>query len=144
MLTEWGSFLNFLLYLGVCIPLFLLGILVFFLTTPYKEFQLIREGGELGDPQKVAASKAASLDLGGKIVGLSLVLGSAIYHSVGLLDLMIWAGIGTVFLVLVFYLFEWLTPFRVISEIPKGNVSVGIFSAFLSVASGIIMAALIS
>jgi putative membrane protein len=144
LLNQWDSFVNFLLYLGVSVPLFLLGIFIFFLTTPYREIVLIREGAELGDPQKTAAAKSAALDLGGKAVGLSFVLASAIYHSVGVIDLMIWSGIGTVFLVGVFYLFEWLTPFRVVSEIPKGNVGVGIFSAFLSIASGLIMASLIS
>lgn len=144
MLNQWDSIANFLLYLGVSVPLFLLGIFIFFLTTPYREIVLIREGAELEDPQKIAAAKSAAFDLGGKITGLSLVLASAIYHSVGVIDLMIWGGIGTLFLVGVFYLFEWLTPFRVVSEIPKGNLSVGIFSAFLSISSGVIMASLIS
>lgn len=143
-MIEWDGIINFLLYLGVSVPLFLVGILLFFLTTPYQEIKLIRDGAQLDDPLKVAAAKAASLDIGGKALGLGLVLASAIYCSVGLLDLMIWGAIGTGFLILVFYLFEWLTPFRVVSEIPKGNVSVGIFSAFLSLASGILMAALIS
>ena len=144
MLLQWDGIINFLLYLGVSVPLFLVGILLFFLTTPYQEIKMIREGAQLDNPLKVAAAKAASLDLGGKAVGLGLVLASAIYSSVGLLDLIIWGAIGTGFLILVFYLFEWMTPFRVVSEIPKGNVSVGIFSAFLSLASGILMAALIS
>lgn len=143
-MLQWDGIINFLLYLGVSVPLFLVGILLFFLTTPYQEIKMIREGAQLDNPLKVAAAKAASLDLGGKAVGLGLVLASAIYSSVGLLDLIIWGAIGTGFLILVFYLFEWMTPFRVVSEIPKGNVSVGIFSAFLSLASGILMAALIS
>ncbi|MGH1941428.1 DUF350 domain-containing protein, partial [Acinetobacter baumannii] len=69
---------------------------------------------------------------------------SAVYNSVNLLDLVVWGIIGTLFQVLVFYLFELVTPFRVVSEIPKGNVSVGIFASRLSVATGLLMAALIS
>jgi putative membrane protein len=83
-------------------------------------------------------------DLGGKVIGLSIVLASAIYHSVSLWDLVIWGLVGSVFQVLVFYLFELVTPFRVVKEIPAGNVSVAIFTSRLSVATGLLMAALIS
>lgn len=144
MLAQWPSILNFLIYLAVAIPVFGFGIFLFLVTTPYKEYQLIAAGADVTDPQKVAAAKAASHDLGGKIIGLSLVLASAIYHSVGLWDLAIWGVIGAIFQVLIFYLFELVTPFRVVSEIPKGNVAVGIFASRLSVAAGLLMAALIS
>jgi putative membrane protein len=82
--------------------------------------------------------------LGGKIIGLAIVLSSAIFNSVNIVDLIIWGVVGVVFQVVVFYLFELLTPFRVVAEIPKGNVSVGIFASRLSVATGLLMAALIS
>jgi putative membrane protein len=142
--SQWMYLLNFLMYLGVTLPLLAFGIFVFAFTTPYKEYALIREGAETGDPQKVAAAKAAAHDLGGKIVGLAIVLASAIFHAVSLWDLVVWGVVGTVFQVLVFYLFELITPFKVVSEIPKGNVSVGIFASRLSIAAGLLMAALIS
>jgi putative membrane protein len=144
MLAQWPYLVNFLMYLGVSIPLVLLGILLFLFTTPYREYQLIKEGAETTNPQKTAAAKAAAYDLGGKLLGLTLVLSSAIYHSAGVLDLIIWGVVGAVFQVLIFYLFELLTPFRVRSEIPKGNISVGIFSAFLSLSTGLLLAGLIS
>jgi len=144
MASQWDLILNFLLYLAVTIPLLAFGIVVFLWTTPYREYQLIAQGADTSDPQKGAAAKAAAFDLGGKIIGLAIVLGSAIRYSVSLSDLVVWGIVGTVFQVLVFYLFEWLTPFRVVAEIPKGNVSVGIFAACLSIAAGLLMAALIS
>lgn len=144
METQWDYLLNFLTYLGVTVPILGVGIIVFAFTTPYKEFQLIKEGAQTEEPQKVAAAKAAAHDLGGKIIGLAIVLASAVYHAVNLLDLVIWGVVGMVFQVLVFYLFEWVTPFKVVSEIPKGNVSVGIFASRLSIAAGLLMAALIS
>lgn len=144
MFSQFESILNFLMYLGITLPILILGLFVFMATTPYNEYRLIREGAETSEPQKIAAAKAAAHDLGGKIIGLSIVLASAVYHSVNLLDLVIWGIIGTVFQVLVFYLFEFITPFRVVSEIPKGNVSVGIFASRLSIATGLLMAALIS
>jgi putative membrane protein len=72
------------------------------------------------------------------------VLASAVFHSLSLGDLILWGVIGILFQVLVFYLFELLTPFKVVSEIPKGNVSVALFASRLSVASGLLVAALIS
>jgi len=141
---QWEFVANFLLYLAVTVPIMAIGIFVFQLTTPYNEFALIREGANAEDPVKGAAAKAAAHDLGGKIIGLAIVLASAVYHSVGLLDLALWGLIGVAFQVGVFYLFEWLTPFRVVSEIPKGNVSVGLFASRLSIATGLLLAALIS
>ncbi|AFC31934.1 hypothetical protein PM3016_5219 [Paenibacillus mucilaginosus 3016] len=143
-MDQFGTILNFLIYLAVTVPLVGVGILFFNLTTPYSEFKLIRDGGELSDPAKVAAGKAAAYDLGGKIIGQVLVLASAVYHSVGILDLVIWGLVGIAFQIIIFYLFELLTPFKVLAEIPKGNVSVGIFSFCLSLASGLLMASLIS
>ncbi|MCM3273292.1 DUF350 domain-containing protein [Paenibacillus elgii] len=143
-MDQFGNIVNFLMYLGVTVPLMGLGIFLFNLTTPYNEFALIREGGDLSDPGKAAAAKATAYDLGGKMIGQVLVLASAVYHSVGLVDLIIWGLIGIAFQIIVFYLFELLTPFKVLAEIPKGNVSVGIFSFCLSLASGLLLASLIS
>jgi putative membrane protein len=142
--SQWIYIVNFLQYLGVTLPLLAFGIFIFTITTPYKEYELIKNGADTGDPQKAAAAKAAAHDLGGKIIGLSIVLASAVYNSVNMWDLVVWGVIATVFQVLVFYLFELITPFKVVSEIPKGNVSVGIFASRLSIAAGLLMAALIS
>ncbi|MFF0827845.1 DUF350 domain-containing protein [Brevibacillus sp. NPDC003359] len=144
MLGQLDYVLNFLAYLAVTIPILAVGIFVFTITTPYKEFDLIKQGAQTDDPKKVAAAKAAAHDLGGKIIGLAIVLASAVYHSVNLWDLVIWGIVGMVFQVIIFYLFEWVTPFKVVSEIPNGNVSVGIFASRLSIAAGLLMAALIS
>lgn len=137
--------INFLEYLGVTLPLMVVAVFLFIKTTPYAEFVLMAAGDELENPRKVAAAKAAALDLGGKVIGLALLLGSAVYHSVNLWDLIVWAITGTVFLILVYYIFEFLTPkFTIRKEIPNGNVAIAIFSFCLSVASGILMGALIS
>ncbi|MCS7459481.1 DUF350 domain-containing protein [Paenibacillus doosanensis] len=143
-MLELQSIVNFLIYLVVTVPLVGLGIVLFTLTTPYNEFKLIREGGELSDPVKVQAARAAAYDLGGKIIGQAAVLASAVYHSLGLVDLIIWGLLGIAFQIVIFYIFELLTPFKVVAEIPKGNVSVGLFSFCLSLASGLLMASLIS
>ena len=137
--------INFLEYLGVTIPLMLFAVMLFTYTTPYKEFQIMALGDDLEDPKKVAAAKAVAFDLGGKVLGVAIVLASAIYHSVDLLDMAVWTLTGTIFLIIVYWLFELLTPtIKVRREIPNGNVAVGIFSFCLSLATGILMASLIS
>ncbi|MDT8902867.1 DUF350 domain-containing protein [Anaeroselena agilis] len=141
--SQWANIVNFLSYLGIALPLLGLGIFLFMITTPYKEQQLIAGGGD-DDRRKAGAAQAAACDLGGKILGLSLVLASAVFHAVNFADLVIWGLIGIIFQVVVFYIFELITPFTVVKEIPQGNVAVGIFSAFLSVSAGLLLAALIS
>lgn len=144
MSGQFANVLNFLFYLIVAIPLLGVGMLLFMLVTPYREIQLLRAGGADYTPKEIAAARAAAYDLGGKVVGMSLVLGSAIYHSVNLLDLAIWGLIAILSQIAVFYLFELFTPFKVVKEIPNGNVAVGLFSAFLSLATGVVVASLIS
>lgn len=141
---QLDSLLNFLMYLGVAIPVVIVGILVFVYTTPYPEYRLIQNGAATDDPQKIAAAKAAAHDLSGKIIGLSIVVASVVINSGSILDLLIWGLIGIVFQVVIFYLFAWLTPFHVIQEIPKGNVAIGIFSSRMSIVSGLLLAALVS
>jgi putative membrane protein len=142
--NQWASIVNFLIYLGISLPLLGVGIFLFLRTTPYNEFQIISGGADISDQHKVLAAQATAYDIGGKILGLAVVLASAIFHALNPLDLVIWGLIGAVFQVVVFYIFEFITPFKVIEEIPKGNVSVGIFSACMSVAAGLLLAALIS
>jgi putative membrane protein len=144
MNAPWSGIINLLTYFAVALPLLGIGIACFMLTTPYKEYDLIRDGGDAENSAKTAAAQAAAYDLGGKVLGLGIVLASAIFHSVNIQELAIWGLLGALSQVAVFYLFELITPFKVTAEIPKGNVSVGVFSAFISTATGLIMAALIS
>jgi len=143
-MEQADTVIQFSLYLLMAAPMMAIGIFIFQLTTPYNEFALIREGSSTDDPQKMAAAKAAAHDLGGKIIGLALVLASSIYHSADWWDLALWGMIGVVFQVGVMYLFEWATPFRIVSEIPKGNVSVGLIASRISIATGLVVAALVS
>ncbi len=137
--------INFLMYLGISIPLMLFSVFLFTLTTPYKEFQIIALGDDLENPRKVAAAKAVAFDIGGKVLGLAILLASAIYHAVDLWDMSVWTMTGTVTLIIVYWLFELVTPtIKVRREIPNGNIAVGIFSFCLSIATGILMASLIS
>ncbi|SDH71217.1 DUF350 domain-containing protein [Desulfosporosinus hippei] len=137
--------MNFLMYLGVTIPLMIISMALFSVTTPYKEFKILADGDDLDNLRKVSAAKAVAFDLGGKVLGTAILLASAIYHSIDLWDMIVWTMTGTISLIIVYWLFELLTPaIKVRQEIPNGNIAVGIFSFCLSVATGILMASLIS
>lgn len=137
-----AHFINFLIYLGTALPLLILGMAIFMISTPYNEMHLLRDGACQGE--KSCAAQAAAYDLGGKLLGLSLVLASAIFHSAKLGDLIVWGLVGIGFQVAMYYLLEVCTPFKIRTEIPNGNVAVGVFSSWVSVGTGLIMAALIS
>lgn len=143
-MAYWPSVSNFLMYLGVSLPLLLVGMFVFKATTPYDEAELLRNGGGDAQTSQREGAQAAAYDLGGKMLGMAVVLASAIYHAVSIKDLLIWGIIGMVFQVLVFYFFVLLMPFKVLKEIPRGNVAVGILSSRISLATGLLLAALIS
>lgn len=143
VLQQWSNFVNFLIYLAVSIPLLLVGIKIFMWQTPFDEIKMIRDAAE-SDTIKDEAGIAVAHSLGGKVVGQALVIASAVFHSVSVGDLVIWGLIGIVFQVLAYYAFEKLTPFKVSEEVCKGNIAVGLYSARLSFATGLILAALIS
>ncbi len=144
VLQQWSSFVNFLTYLVVSIPLLLIGIKIFMMQTPYNEMKMIQDAACCEQSAKDEAGIAIAHNLGGKIVGQALVMASAVFHAVSIGDLIIWGVIGIIFQVLVYYAFEKLTPFKVSEELMKGNIAVGVFSARLSFATGLILAALIS
>lgn len=123
-------FFNFLSYLGVSVALLVIGIIVFAFVTKEKEFSLISRG-----------NVAAALSLGGKIVGLSFVLGSSVTNSISLVDMVIWGAVGIVAQITIYYLVELLTiRFSISKAIEEDNKSVGTLLLILSVSIGWIIA----
>jgi putative membrane protein len=101
------------------------------ITTKVKEFALMAKG-----------NKAASYVLGGRLLGLAIVLYSALANSISLVDMVIWGGVGIAAQIIVFYLTEWVTPrrFNVSQSIEENNTAVGLFLLLLSVSIGIVIA----
>jgi putative membrane protein len=128
-------YLNFLSYMGVALLLLAAGIALFIITTPkLREFKLIAE-----------KNSTAAMSLGGKIVGLAIVLGSAVEYSVSLVDMLIWGVIGIVSQIVVFLLAEVLTiRFSIHQAIEEDNQAVGIMLISLSLAVGLILAKCLS
>lgn len=125
---------NYLVYFGSALGLLLAGMLLFALATKIKEFEEIGKG-----------NKAVALMLGGKVLGLAVVLYAAVSNSISLADMYIWGGIGIVTQIITYVLVEWVTPkFNVNEAVQKDNVAVGIFLFILSLSIGLIIAASMS
>jgi putative membrane protein len=123
--------LDFLIYLAVSLALLLVGLFLMEITTKVKEFALMAKG-----------NKAASYVLGGRLLGLAIVLYSALANSISLVDMVIWGAVGIAAQIIVFYLTEWVTPrrFNVSQSIEEDNTAVGLFLLLLSVSIGIVIA----
>ncbi|MBE3555021.1 MAG: DUF350 domain-containing protein, partial [Thermicanus sp.] len=120
-------YLNFLLYLFVSLVMLGLGLILFTASTKMKEFALIGR-----------RNKTAAMVLGGKMLGLSFVLGSAIANSVSLPDMILWGAIGMVAQVLIYPIAELLTVrYQINKAIEEDNQAVGIILLSLSLAVGL-------
>ena len=128
-------YLNFASYLGLALLLIIAGILLFILSTPkLKEFSLIGK-----------KNVTAALSLGGKIVGLAMVLGAAAEYSVSRLDMAIWGAIGIVAQIIVYILAEVITiRFSISKAIEEDNRAVGILLFSLSLSIGWVVAKCLS
>lgn len=128
-------YLNFASYVGVALLLMAVGIILFILSTPkLKEFNLIAE-----------KNVTAALSLGGKMIGLAVVLGAAAEYSVSLIDMAIWGFIGIISQIIVFIVAEVITiRFSIQQAIEEDNRAVGIMLFSLSIAIGWIVAKCLS
>lgn len=122
--------MNFLLYVAVSFGLLIIGLFLMEVTTKVKEFSLIAKG-----------NRAASYVLGGRLLGLAIVLYSTAAHSVSLMDMALWGAIGVLAQIVVFYLAELCTPrFNINQSIEEDNQAVGLFLMFLSISIGVVIA----
>jgi len=128
-------YINFLSYLGVAIGLLVVGMVLFTISTPkIKEFKLIAE-----------KNVSAAMLLGGKVIGLAIVLGAAAEYSISLMDMAIWGVIGIVSQIIVFIIAEVITiRFSIQKAIEEDNRAVGTMLLSLSIAVGWIVAKCLS
>jgi putative membrane protein len=124
-------YMNFAAYLGLGLLLLSAGVGLFVLATPkIKEFELIGR-----------RNVTAALSLGGKMLGLAIVLGAAAEYSISLLDMAIWGSIGIFTQIIVFFLAELVTVrYSLQKAIEEDNRSVGVILFSLSLAVGWIVA----
>jgi putative membrane protein len=119
----------FLAYFGVAVVLLLLFGVIYTRLTAHDEFALIRQG-----------KPAASVALGGSLIGFVLPLCSAIVHSVSLVDFVIWALIALIIQIVTFFVVRLFLP-NLSQRITNDEMAAGTFVALTSVAVGAINAA---
>lgn len=103
--------------------------IVYSLVTPYKEFELIGKG-----------NTAAACSFTGALLGFAIPLASAVVHSVGLIDMVIWGFIALAVQVVTFFVVKLVFP-ALVADIPAGQVSKGLFLGAVSLVVGILNAA---
>jgi len=122
------------IYFLITSVIILIAIFLFDLITKYKVWDEIAKG-----------NVSVALATGGVVLGIANILKCAILTNEDLIDTIIWGGIGSIVLLLVYLVFELLTPkLNVTDEIGKGNVAVGILSFVFSLAFSLIIGSSIS
>lgn len=124
-----GGMFDFGKYFVAAIAFVAVFCLVYLWITPYSELKLIKEG-------KVAPA----ISFGGALIGFVLPLNSAITHSVGFIDMLIWAAIALVVQIIVFS-FVRLMFRNLVKEIENNHVAAATLLASFSIAIGILNAA---
>ena len=119
----------FSVYFGVSIGLLIMFAVLYALITPYHELSLIREG-----------NMAAACSYSGALLGFIIPLASAVTHSVGLPDMIIWGMVALIVQVATFFVVKLIFP-SIVEDIPHNQVAKGIFLGILSLVVGIINAA---
>lgn len=107
-------------------------VFVYTAITPNRELELIRSG-----------NPSAALSVGMSLVGFSLPLASAIFHSVSLIDALIWAVVALVTQLLAYWLARLAMP-GLPEGIAKGEIAAGLWVGFISIAAGVLNAACMS
>lgn len=129
------AFITTFIYFIIAIFVVLVGLVIFeFITTKYKDWD------EIGND-----NQAVALSIAGKIIGICIILSFAIYHSVTVVETLIWGGYGVLLQIIAYYLFELLTrKYSVEEKIKQNNVSVGIISLAVSIGLAFVIGASIT
>ncbi|RKQ29880.1 DUF350 domain-containing protein [Oceanobacillus halophilus] len=113
----------------------LIGLFIFeLITKKYKDYEEIGNG-----------NIAVALSVGGKVIGITIILAFAIYHSTYIYDTIIWGAVGIVIQMIGYLLVELLTrKFSVEDQLKNNNIAVGILSLSVSIGLGLIVGASIT
>ena len=129
MLSYLTTFPAFLGYFVCAIALLVVFILIYSWITPYHEMRMIREG-----------NAAASVSLGGAILGFVIPLASVIAHSFNVVDMVVW-GIVALLVQIAAHLVSRLTVPSYRDDMAAARMSVASWKATISLSVGILNAA---
>ena len=119
----------FFAHMGTAIGLTLFYIVIYMWVTPHAEITLIREN-----------NMAASLAIGGSLLGFCLPLASAIASSGSLADVVVWGIVALLVQIVIFYFVRLPIP-KISERIEKGEMASGLWLGGASLAGGVLNAA---
>ncbi|WP_046175805.1 DUF350 domain-containing protein [Domibacillus indicus] len=130
-----NPFLLTLLYWAAAIVVVIAGLVIFeLMTRKYKDWDEIKGN-----------NAAVALSIGGKIIGICVIMTFSIFHNDSISETIIWGLFGMVLQLLAYLLFELLTRgFSVEEQLKKGNLAVGIVSFSVSVGLAFVIGASIT
>lgn len=113
----------------VTVVLLLIGIGLHMVLTPMKEKELIAAG-----------NSAAAVSLGAATIGLALPLAATLATAQGVVDVLIWGGVGTLVQVIIFGVARFIAP-TLPGRIERGDMAAAITLAGWQVSIGLLNAA---
>jgi putative membrane protein len=129
LLESLSGIVGFCKYFAAAVGFVVVFCQVYCWITPYNELKLVREG-----------NVAPAISFGGALIGFILPLYSAITHSVGFIDMLIWAVIAMVVQLTVFSIVKLFFK-SLAREIENNHIAAATLLAFFSVAIGLLNAA---
>lgn len=129
LLDSMPGLIGFCTYFASAICFVVVFCMIYCKLTPYDELKLIRSG-----------NSAAAISFGGALLGFILPLYSAITHSVGFMDMLIWAVIAMLVQVAVFGSVRLILK-DLVQEIENNHTAAATLLAFCSISIGILNAA---
>lgn len=119
----------FLLYFVSSCVLTAIFLAIYVNITPYKEFELIKQG-----------NIAPAISVSGALLGFVLALASVIKNSLNIVDMVVWGVVAMIVQLLAFGVVRLM--FKTLTDgIVNNNIAKAIFLAFVSVIFGILNAA---
>jgi len=119
-------------FFATAVVLLLAFLAIYIRVTPYNELTLIREG-----------NTAASISLGGAVIGFALPIAVSVSISHDLIAMIAWGLVASLVQLLTFLAARLALP-RLNESIPQGKLASGVFLASLAVGVGILNAGCIA
>lgn len=129
LLESLSGLIEFCKYFGAAVGFVVVFCQVYCWITPYDELKLVRAG-----------NVAPAISFGGALIGFILPLYSAITHSVGFVDMLIWAAVAMVVQLAVFGIVRVFFK-DLVREIENNHTAAATLLAFFSTAIGLLNAA---
>ncbi|RBW67826.1 DUF350 domain-containing protein [Bacillus taeanensis] len=135
-MIDLNSAIETLSYIGVGIVLLIVGTILFAVTTKISEKKLILEEGNV----------AEALKLGGKVLGLAIVIYAAAVNSISLADMVIWGSFGIVIQIIAFLVVEYILfpKVKLEKKVEEGNIAVALMLLIASIAVGLVVSGSLS